>query len=115
MSDAAAQAESLMNKKLAFSIIQYLSDISAKAPEGVDVESLEVATQCLGQAFGLDITDEEQKKQHSIGTSLDQIFKYGLVLDASEDTPISSMLKKALNIDPSASTPVKTPEESMYY
>lgn len=114
MSGDPAAAESLLQKKLAFSIIQYLNDISSKAPEGVDVESLEVATQCLGQAFALDVSDEEQKKQHAIGTSLDQIFKYGLVLDSTEGTPLSAMLKNALNVDPNSKVEVKTPEQSLY-
>ena len=86
-----------IQQKLVFSILQHLTEVSAKAPEGVDVESLEVAIQCLGQAFSMDVADEEHKKQYAIGSPLEHIFKYGLALDASEDSPISGLIKKALD------------------
>jgi len=109
---SAPTADSLIEKKLVFSILQYLTEVNSKAPEGVDVESLEVAIQCLSQAFSLDVNDEEHKKQHAIGSPLDQVFRYGLVLDASEDTPISGLLKKALNT--AEKNPIKSREEQIF-
>jgi hypothetical protein len=91
-----AQPVKDVEKKLLFSVLQYLTDLSASNPEGVDVESLDVAIQCLGTAFSLDVTDEEQIKSLGLATSLKEIFKYGLVLDASDDSPISSMLKTVI-------------------
>jgi len=108
----AEATDPMFEKKLVFSILQYLSDRSAQAPEGIDVESLEVAIQCLGQAYSLDTSDEEQKKEHSIGTPLDQIFKYGLVLDSAEDTPLSGLLKRALNTE--KQEPAKSTEEALF-
>jgi len=105
-----------VQKKLVFSVLQYLNGISESAPEGVDVESLEVAVQCLGQAFSIDVTDEEQKKDLEISASLDQLFKYGLALDTADDTPITRILKQAVDTVGKAKdqTPPKTEDERIF-
>ena len=85
-----------IEKQLVFSILQYLSSVSQSQREDIDVESLEVAIQCLGTAFALDVNDEAQKEEFATETSLKEIFKYGLVLDKSENTPLGNMLKQVI-------------------
>ncbi|KAL2919509.1 Small glutamine-rich tetratricopeptide repeat-containing protein 2 [Polyrhizophydium stewartii] len=54
-------------KKLAFAICQYLQDnIKDGTIKTDDVEGIEVAIQCIGEAFGVDPADAAQQEQYSI-------------------------------------------------
>ncbi|KAJ3042548.1 hypothetical protein HDV00_007082 [Rhizophlyctis rosea] len=54
-------------KKLAFAICEYLQQsIQNGAIKADDAEGIEVAVQCIGEAFGVDPTDDEHQKQYSI-------------------------------------------------
>merc|ERR1712137_678571 len=101
-----------MGKQLVFSILQYLSSVSQSQREDIDVESLEVAIQCLGTAFALDVNDEAQKEEFATETSLKEIFKYGLVLDKSENTPLGNMLKQVIKT--SENDPIQSREEKIF-
>jgi len=101
-----------IEKKLVFSILQYLSSVSESKRDDIDTESLEVAIQCLSTAFALDVNDEGQKEELSTETSLKEIFKYGLVLDKSENTPIGNMLKQV--IKNTESNPIVSREEQIF-
>jgi len=72
--------ETFAKRSLVFSFLEFLSQQSSS--EGslvVDSEGLEVAQQCLGEAFGLDINNQEQKQQYSIEPlSLLQVFSSAL-------------------------------------
>ncbi|KAI0080039.1 hypothetical protein K474DRAFT_1582858, partial [Panus rudis PR-1116 ss-1] len=63
-------------QKLVLSIIEFLNDsIKDGTVKSDDQESLEVAIQCIGEAFGVDPSDEEQRKRLSIKpTSLLNVF-----------------------------------------
>ncbi|KAI8805329.1 hypothetical protein BJ742DRAFT_412327 [Cladochytrium replicatum] len=52
--------ESQLTKKLAFAICEYLSDsIKAGTIKEDDAEGIEVAIQCIGEAFGVDVSDRD--------------------------------------------------------
>jgi len=89
-----------------------LSSVSESQRTDIDTESLEVAIQCLSTAFAMDVNDESQKEELSTETSLKEIFKYGLVLDKSENTPIGRMLKQV--IKNSESNPIVSREEQIF-
>ena len=66
------------NNKLVFSILNYLTKVSQDKPAGVDTESLEVAIQCIQQAFNVSLEDADQKEQNSVPISLEKIFAIGV-------------------------------------
>ncbi len=73
------QAQDLLHKRLIFSILQHLNTFVANGPSsGVDVEGLEVAIQCVGSSFGVDINNADHQAQYGIPVSLPQIFVAGL-------------------------------------
>jgi len=72
----------LMHKRLAFSIVHYLSGLAQSrenVPEGFDAEGLEVAVQCIASAFGLDTTSPEQQAQFGVPFDLPDIYNFGLI------------------------------------
>jgi small glutamine-rich tetratricopeptide repeat-containing protein alpha len=65
-----------------FAIVEYLHFLGQQ--EGIEAESLEVASQCLSSEFGLDINDSEQQKLYSIKPStLDTVFAAGISSSSS--------------------------------
>lgn len=68
----------MANKKqrLVLSIIEFLQQsITDGTVKADDQEGLEVAIQCIGEAFGVDPTDEQQRQRLSIApASLPSIF-----------------------------------------
>ncbi|KAF9163389.1 hypothetical protein DFQ27_002916 [Actinomortierella ambigua] len=63
-------------KRLVFSILEFLqTSINNGTIKQDDQEGIEVAIQCIGEAFNVDVTDEEQAKELSIKpASLTSIF-----------------------------------------
>ncbi|KAJ1910807.1 Small glutamine-rich tetratricopeptide repeat-containing protein 2 [Tieghemiomyces parasiticus] len=54
-------------RKLVLAIIEFLQDsIANKTVASASIESLEVAIDCIGDAFGVDHTDDQVKQQLSI-------------------------------------------------
>ncbi|KAJ3291121.1 hypothetical protein HK104_006325 [Borealophlyctis nickersoniae] len=54
-------------KRLAFAICDYLQQsITNGTIKEDDAEGIEVAVQCIGEAFGIDLTDDSQQQQYSI-------------------------------------------------
>ncbi len=73
------QAQDLLHKRLIFSILQHLNTFVANGPSSsIDVEGLEVAIQCVGSSFGVDINNADHQAQYGIPVSLPQIFVAGL-------------------------------------
>eukprot|EP01101_Sappina_pedata_P008279 TRINITY_DN4548_c0_g1_i1.p1 TRINITY_DN4548_c0_g1~~TRINITY_DN4548_c0_g1_i1.p1 ORF type:complete len:362 (-),score=162.85 TRINITY_DN4548_c0_g1_i1:143-1228(-) len=64
-------------KKLVFSILEYLQSLANK--EGHDSESLEVASQCISSEFGLDVNSTDDKSKYSVAPlTLLEIFTQSL-------------------------------------
>ncbi|KAG9303391.1 hypothetical protein G9A89_013717 [Geosiphon pyriformis] len=70
-------------KRLVFSILQFLeSSIKDGTIKQDDVEGIEVAVQCIGEAFGVDPQDPEQKSLYSTKHALPIIFN--MAVEAEE-------------------------------
>jgi len=102
--------------KLIYSVMKYLSEISEQKPDGVDLESLEVGLQCLNEAFGVDITSEEHKAKYAVSSSLPVIFKAGLGIEKlqSSDTPLGSLVKRAMDAMSGNPAPVEKTDEEIF-
>ncbi|KAJ9059439.1 Small glutamine-rich tetratricopeptide repeat-containing protein 2 [Entomophthora muscae] len=63
-------------KQLVFSILEFFQTcVEDGTLNSEQVESLEVATHCIGEVFGVDTSDEAQKRELSIKpATLSQIF-----------------------------------------
>jgi hypothetical protein len=69
--------ETVLHRRLVFSFLEYLQSCSTLS--WVETESLEVAVQCLGGSFGIDLNDPEHQKLYSIKPkTLLEIFESGL-------------------------------------
>ena len=74
-------------KALVFSIVQYLSTLDGEN------EEVGVATQCLSEAFSLDVTDASQIAEYSVlPHTLLQIFEAGKA--ALKDSPAARQAKE---------------------
>lgn len=75
----------LMHKRLVYSILQYLSGLTAQSgaagvvPAGLDTEGLEVAMQCISSSFGVDVTNPEHQSQYGVPFQLPDIYNFGLL------------------------------------
>ncbi|BGP41563.1 Small glutamine-rich tetratricopeptide repeat-containing protein 2 [Rhodotorula kratochvilovae] len=68
MSSATAQ------KRAAFSILAFLDEsLSNGAVKADDVESIQVASQCIAEAFGVSLEDDQDKRAYSLNKSLAQV------------------------------------------
>jgi len=64
---------------LRFSILKYITDAMESCTDEDQKESLQVASQCLTEGFGIDIEDEEQQRKYAVPLPLPQLFQVGLV------------------------------------
>jgi small glutamine-rich tetratricopeptide repeat-containing protein alpha len=93
----------VLQKKLAFSILEFLQD--ARSSAGTDVsESLEVAIQCISDSFGVSLSSDEHKSQYSQPLTLPAAFGLGLARKEQIEAALASA-----NVHPPASQPVATP------
>ncbi|KAI8319529.1 hypothetical protein GQ54DRAFT_265175, partial [Martensiomyces pterosporus] len=74
---ATTQTPESNRKRLAMGIIEYLDKAIAEGFVSSDgAESLEVARQCISDAFEIDVEDESQTKELSIKPfALDKVFE----------------------------------------
>ncbi|PKC17986.1 hypothetical protein RhiirA5_265234, partial [Rhizophagus irregularis] len=65
-----------IKKRLVFSILQFLQQsIKDGTIKEEDTEGVEVAVQCIGEAFGVNVEDPEQKAAYSTKAPLLTIFE----------------------------------------
>ncbi|POY73325.1 hypothetical protein BMF94_3660 [Rhodotorula taiwanensis] len=84
MSSATAQ------KRAAFSILRFLDEsLKNGTIKADDAEGIEVANQCIAEAFGIDLDAEQDQRAYGIAKSLDQ-----LVQDAANQAGSSSAAKE---------------------
>jgi len=95
-------------KKLAFSILDFLQDARSAASADVS-ESLEVAIQCISDSFGVSLTSDEHKKQYSI-QPLTLLAAFGLGLARKEQ--IEAALASANVSPPPAVQPKQEPNQT---
>jgi len=104
MASTDAQAQ---QKKLAFSILEFLQD--ARSSAGADVsESLEVAIQCISDSFGVSLSNDSDKTQYSIQPlTLPAAFGLGLArkeqieaaLASANVSPPTAQIKQETELD----------------
>ena len=63
-------------KQTIFGFANYLTQISKEKPEGVDCESLDVAIQCLQQAFNFSLENTADKEKYKLPLPFEQIFRF---------------------------------------
>lgn len=61
-----ADVQDAQRSQLIFNFLDYLQDLKAQGLDEDAKESVDVASQCLGSAFGVDLNDDSQRKQLSI-------------------------------------------------
>lgn len=100
--------------KILFSVLRYLKSIRDENAEGLDIESFDVALQCLREAFKIDPENEAQKAELDVPATLPEIFKYGLACSAavSSNSPLGSIIKNALHTV--SNTPVEKSDEDIF-
>jgi small glutamine-rich tetratricopeptide repeat-containing protein alpha len=87
----------LSRAQVIFNFIEYLQDIKNEAKLDEDAnESVDVATQCLSTAFGVDINNEEQKKKYSIKPqSFETVYGLGLQRKQKFEAALEQLQKKS--------------------
>ncbi|KAJ3148269.1 hypothetical protein HDU89_004866 [Geranomyces variabilis] len=99
-------------KRLAFAICDYLQESIANGTiKSDDAEGIEVAIQCIGEAFGVDSADPVQRKQYSIKpANLPKIFDIFLATQqkAAAASPKPATEKSAETASASASVSAET-------
>lgn len=102
-------------KKLVFAICEFLQkSIKDEVVKVEDHEGLEVAIQCIGEAFGVDINDPSQTSLYSVRpTGLPAIFDVFLATQAKKNSIKSSSPPQATtnpNIQTTPTSPLQTPD-----
>ncbi|KAI9294611.1 receptor-like kinase binding protein [Neoconidiobolus thromboides FSU 785] len=88
-------------KQLVFSFIEFLNTcVEDGTIKSEDAESLEVATQCIGEVFGVDVNDAKQKEELSIKpTTLLQIFNVFVKTQKKSQKPATESIEKSTLTD----------------
>eukprot|EP01102_Stenamoeba_stenopodia_P014599 TRINITY_DN4871_c0_g1_i1.p1 TRINITY_DN4871_c0_g1~~TRINITY_DN4871_c0_g1_i1.p1 ORF type:complete len:457 (+),score=123.42 TRINITY_DN4871_c0_g1_i1:36-1373(+) len=95
-------------KQLVFSILEFLQDVS-NGPlkiEGLDTESLEVATQCLSSTFDVDLNNEDHKKYSIRPLTLPGVFALGLAGKEQLSNALAQQLSGLTTASPASSPSV---------
>ncbi|KAJ3150059.1 hypothetical protein HDU86_006783 [Geranomyces michiganensis] len=97
-------------KRLAFAICDYLQESIANGTiKSDDAEGIEVAIQCIGEAFGVDSADPVQRKQYSIKpANLPKIFDIFLATQQKAAAAKPANEKPAEKASASASVSAET-------
>jgi len=88
---------------LRYSILKYIAAAAETCTDEDQRESLQVASQCLAEGFGLDVDDEEQQRTYAVPLPLPQLFQVGLVAVAQNQRKASTDSAQA-PAPPAAST-----------